>query len=95
MSEAVVARKVHEVMEIIAKEIPADQTEAHRKIAWMRSTWPFRPPEFDQQNWADLAEMVNSLCKYPAPLDTDWKIKIVAILIEQPEDKVRAEFGAK
>lgn len=95
MNTDVVSRNPWVVFQSIEKEIPAGTEEIDNKIKYIKKTWPYRPPEFVDQNWRELAELVNRACDYPAPLDKEWKIKIVAILTEDTEDNVREQFGAK
>lgn len=95
MSEQVSERKPHEVLEQLAAVIPESQTHAHQQIKYYRNTWGYRPPEYAQVCWGEMMDLVNQLCKPPAPLDEEWKIKLVAIFLNEPEDKVREKFGAK
>lgn len=95
MSNAVTKRDAWTVFKAIEKEIPADLENTPRLIKHINNTWPFRPPEFEDQNWNELAELVNVACNYSPRLDTDWKIKIVAALMNTTEDAVREQYGAK
>lgn len=83
-------RNPTKVTELIKKCIPVEEKELHDKVDWFLRDFPYKAPEQYLQCWRMLTVFVNTeIVKDEDPLTTDWKVKVVAFLIDKTEEQVR------
>ena len=85
------ARSFVDVTKRIIAALPDEHT--HDFDAVLRSA-EYKAPEAEIDLWNEMSAILNDIVGQP-PIEDGWRVSAVAILMDRPEEEIRANFVRK